>query len=84
MSGPRGRIGEAPRRVCRQCGDDRTGEVARRRALLSADAERTMRFLQRAFEPLRGSWTAALDPRDVDALLDEGAAVAVDALGVPR
>lgn len=60
--------------------DDLAGEVARRRALLSADAERTMRFLQRAFEPLRGSWTAALDPRDVDALLDEGAAVAVDAL----
>lgn len=60
--------------------DDLAGEVARRRALLSADAERTMRFLQRAFEPLRGSWTAALDPREVDALLDEGAAVAVDAL----
>ncbi|MFN8641219.1 MAG: AAA family ATPase [Candidatus Binatia bacterium] len=43
--------------------DDLAGEVARRRALLSADAERTMRFLQRAFDPLRGSWTAALDPR---------------------
>lgn len=60
--------------------DDLAGEVARRRALLSADAARTMRFLQRAFEPLRGSWSAALDPRDVEALLDEGAAVAVDAL----
>lgn len=60
--------------------DDLAGEVARRRALLSADAERTMRFLQRRFEPLRGTWTAALDPREVDPLLDEAAAVAVDAL----
>lgn len=60
--------------------DDLAGEVARRRALLSADAERTIKFIQRRFEPLRGTWTAALDPRDVDPLLDEAAAVAVDAL----
>ena len=39
-----------------------------------------MRFLQRRFEPLRGTWTAALDPREGDPLLDEAAAVAVDAL----
>ena len=72
----------APSGTLAAAADDLAGEVARRRALLSADAERTMRFLQRAFEPLRGSWTAALDPRDIDALLDEGAAVAVDALVV--
>lgn len=60
--------------------DDLAGEVARRRSLLSSDAERTMRFVQRCFEPLRGTWTAALDPRDVDPLLDDAAALAVDAL----
>ncbi len=60
--------------------DDLAGEVARRRALLSADAERTLRFIQRRFEPLHGTWTATLDPRDVDPLLDEAAVVAVDAL----
>ena len=52
----------------------------RRRALLASDAERTLRFVQRRFEPLRETWTAALDPRDVDPLLDEAAAVAVDSL----
>lgn len=60
--------------------DDLPGEVARRRALLAADAERTMRFVQQRFEPLRETWTAALDPRDVDPLLDDAAAVAIDAL----
>lgn len=61
--------------------DDLAGEVARRRAAMSTDAERTMRFLQRQFEPLRGTWTAALDPRDVDPLLDQAAGLAIDTLG---
>ncbi len=60
--------------------DDLAGEVARRRARLAADPERTRRFVQRSFEPLRDTWTATLDPRDVGALLDEAAALAVDAL----
>lgn len=60
--------------------DDLPGEVARRRAALAADGDRTVRFLQRSFEPLRGTWTAALDPRDVDGLLDEAAALAIETL----
>ncbi|MBX3026951.1 hypothetical protein KF840_18750 [bacterium] len=60
--------------------DDLPGEVARRRAVLASDAERTLRFVQQRFEPLRDTWSAALDPRDVDPLLDDAAAVAIDAL----
>jgi DNA repair exonuclease SbcCD nuclease subunit len=60
--------------------DDLPGEVARRRALLAGDAERTLRFIEQRFEPLRETWSATLDPRDVDPLLDDAAAVATDAL----
>lgn len=60
--------------------DDLVGEVARRRAVLAADPERTRRFAQHCFEPLHDAWTATLDPRDVEPLLDEAATLATDAL----
>jgi hypothetical protein len=61
-------------------GDDLAAEVERRRAVLADDAEHCARFLARRFEPLRDAWTADVDAREAGALLDEAAAVAVDAL----
>lgn len=61
-------------------GDDLAGEVARQRAALAADPARTARFLHERFAPLSGKWSAALEPREVEALLDEAAALAIDAL----
>jgi len=60
--------------------DDLIGEVARRRAALAGDADRTARFLHQRFAPLSGKWTAALEPRDAEALLDDAATLAADAL----
>jgi exonuclease SbcD len=60
--------------------DDLAGEVARQRAALAADPDRTARFLHERFAPLSGKWTAALEPREVEALLDEAAALASEAL----
>jgi hypothetical protein len=48
--------------------------------MLAADAEQRARFFARRFEPLRDAWTADIDPPEASALLDEAAAVAVDAL----
>ncbi|MGD9764733.1 MAG: exonuclease SbcCD subunit D [Candidatus Binatia bacterium] len=61
-------------------GDDLAAEVGRQRALLIGDAQRAAAFLQRRSDALRARWTAALEPRDAELLLDEAAALAVDAL----
>jgi hypothetical protein len=61
-------------------GDDLAAEVVRSRARLADDPAQCARFLARRFEPLRDAWTAELDAREIDELLDEAAAVAVDAL----
>jgi DNA repair exonuclease SbcCD nuclease subunit len=61
-------------------GDDLAAEVERCRARLADDPEQCARFLARRFEPLRDAWTAELDAREAEALLDEAAAVAVGAL----
>jgi len=61
-------------------GDDLAAEVERHRSLLAADGELRARFFARRFEPLRDAWTADIDPPEASALLDEAAAVAIDAL----
>jgi hypothetical protein len=60
--------------------DDLPAEVERRRVALADDAAQRARFFARRFEPLRDAWTADVDAREDCALLDEAAAVAVDAL----
>lgn len=60
--------------------DDLGTEVRRRQAELTADAEQAARFLARRCEPLRSAWTADLDPRETERLLEEAADRAVDAL----
>jgi exonuclease SbcD len=61
-------------------GEDLAAEVGRRRAALAGDAGACARFLARQFQPLQELWTADVDPREASELLDEAAAVAVDAL----
>src|SRR5439155_23411264 len=61
-------------------GDDLAAEVGRRRAALAGDAGACAHFLARQFKPLQELWTADVDPREAGELLDEAAAVAVDAL----
>ena len=61
-------------------GDDLAAEVERQRAALADDPAGCGRFLARHFTPLRELWAADVDPREAGELLDEAAAVAVDAL----
>jgi hypothetical protein len=60
--------------------EDLSSEVERRRAELAGDAEQRARFLARRCEPLRDVWTADIEAREAGELLDEAAALAVDAL----
>ena len=70
----------ARQRAAVLAGDDLSAEVERCRARLAGDPQQCARFLARRFEPLRDAWTAELDAREADELLDEAAAVAIDAL----
>jgi hypothetical protein len=72
--------GAAGARDAELAGDDLAAEVGRRRAALAGDAGVCARFLARQFKPLHELWTADVDPREAGELLDEAAAVAVDAL----
>ena len=60
--------------------DDLAAEVLRCRAALAGDPPAAARFLARRFEPLRDAWTADLERREAEDLLDDAAALAVTAL----
>jgi exonuclease SbcD len=60
--------------------DDLAGEVVRRRRAIGNDPARAGAFFGPVFAPLGDAWTAELDDRDAEALLDEAAALAVATL----
>jgi DNA repair exonuclease SbcCD nuclease subunit len=60
--------------------EDLSSGVERRRAELAADPKQRARFLAQRCERLRDVWTAEIEAREADELLDEAAGVAVDAL----
>jgi len=60
--------------------DDLRGEVARQRQAIGSEPEQLARFCHQHFAPLSGAWSAALEPRDAEALLDDAAALAAAAL----